>query len=200
MNVEIIEAKNLEAKDANGVSDPYCMLGIIPGDREIVYDDEHHSALAAVAAASTATHVIHHSALSKTLTTPNFNKGQLKAANNLALDSGQFSQQQLLQQHQSIAQQHSSSSTKTSLIKRFSSFRKSEKAPPIIPEKTTGGGSNLSVHSSNNNIQSSSNNNTASSKPLRLGPIRGKLPAKVIKATDVKKGTLNPVWMEKFRL
>jgi len=28
--VEIKEAKNLEAKDANGFSDPYCMLGILP--------------------------------------------------------------------------------------------------------------------------------------------------------------------------
>ena len=31
--VEIKEAKNLEAKDANGFSDPYCMLGILPGNR-----------------------------------------------------------------------------------------------------------------------------------------------------------------------
>ncbi|KAI3378998.1 hypothetical protein SNEBB_008817 [Seison nebaliae] len=30
INVDIFEAKNLEAKDANGFSDPYCMLGIMP--------------------------------------------------------------------------------------------------------------------------------------------------------------------------
>ena len=36
--MEIIEAKNLEAKDANGFSDPYCMLGIIPGNRAKLFE------------------------------------------------------------------------------------------------------------------------------------------------------------------
>ena len=30
LNVVVIEAKGLEAKDINGYSDPYCMLGICP--------------------------------------------------------------------------------------------------------------------------------------------------------------------------
>ena len=30
MNVIVIEAEGLEAKDINGYSDPYCMLGILP--------------------------------------------------------------------------------------------------------------------------------------------------------------------------
>ncbi|XP_070579273.1 BAI1-associated protein 3-like [Ptychodera flava] len=31
LNVTVIGAKDLDAKDANGYSDPYCMLGIMPG-------------------------------------------------------------------------------------------------------------------------------------------------------------------------
>ncbi|CAH8634632.1 unnamed protein product [Heterobilharzia americana] len=31
LNVSVIEAKNLEAKDLNGFSDPYCILGVIFG-------------------------------------------------------------------------------------------------------------------------------------------------------------------------
>ena len=32
LNVIVIEAEGLEAKDINGYSDPYCMLGIQPGE------------------------------------------------------------------------------------------------------------------------------------------------------------------------
>ncbi|XP_065318308.1 BAI1-associated protein 3-like [Gordionus sp. m RMFG-2023] len=34
LNIDLIEARDLESKDVNGYSDPYCMLGIIPGDRK----------------------------------------------------------------------------------------------------------------------------------------------------------------------
>ena len=32
LNVFVVEADRLEAKDSNGYSDPYCMLGIRPGE------------------------------------------------------------------------------------------------------------------------------------------------------------------------
>ncbi|XP_068717844.1 BAI1-associated protein 3-like [Montipora capricornis] len=35
MKVEVIEARNLEAKDANGLSDPYCMLGLMRSDHVV---------------------------------------------------------------------------------------------------------------------------------------------------------------------
>jgi hypothetical protein len=36
--------------------------------------------------------------------------------------------------------------------------------------------------------------------PQNQSSLRDKLPAKYIQTTDVKKATLNPTWMEKFRL
>jgi hypothetical protein len=82
-------------------------------------------------------------------------------------------------------------SHKSSIIKRFSSFRKTDK----------GKASSVSAQSSTNLLPANPsqivNNNTYLNK---LGVIRDNLPAKYIKTTDVKKATLNPVWMEKFSL
>jgi len=68
---------------------------------------------------------------------------------------------------------------KLGFIKRLKSFRKS------------------TVRRSQGREKSSSN---AGSSPQNQSSLRDKLPAKYIQTTDVKKATLNPVWMEKFRL
>ena len=55
LNVIIIEAKDLEAKDSDGFSDPYCMLGIKPGQQGIQASSQNQH-LTASRAASTPQH------------------------------------------------------------------------------------------------------------------------------------------------
>lgn len=71
------------------------------------------------------------------------------------------------------------SDSKLGFMKRLKSFRKSTVRRSQGREKT---------HS----IIASNSANAAS--------LRDKLPAKYIQTTDVKRATLNPIWMEKFRL
>lgn len=82
-------------------------------------------------------------------------------------------------QKQESSKQDEVNSHKSSFIKRFSSFRKSDKT--------------VKQTSSGNLVQNSN------MTPLKENS-RDKMPAKFIKVTDVKKATLNPVWMEKFQL
>lgn len=84
-----------------------------------------------------------------------------------------------LSQKQESSKQDEVNSHKPSFIKRFSSFRKSDKT--------------IKQASSGNLVQNSA------MAPLKEN-FRDKMPAKFIKVTDVKKATLNPVWMEKFQL
>ncbi|UJR07768.1 hypothetical protein I4U23_012051 [Adineta vaga] len=124
LNIEIVEAKDLEAKDANGFSDPYCMLGIVPE--------------------------IHHFSLSR----------QTSGAGGASSD------------------EENSSDSKLGFMKRLKSFRKS------TIRRSQGREKNVST--------------TSSGSPASSG-LRDKLPVKYIQTTDVKKATLNPIWMEKFR-
>ncbi len=68
--------------------------------------------------------------------------------------------------------------SKLGFMKRLKSFRKSTVRRSQGREK---------ILSTSSNTQNNSS-------------LRDKLPAKYIQTTDVKKATLNPVWMEKFRL
>ena len=69
--------------------------------------------------------------------------------------------------------------SKLGFMKRLKSFRKS------TIRRSQGREKNVSASGSSSQNYSS---------------LRDKLPAKYIQTTDVKKATLNPIWMEKFRL
>ncbi len=180
LNVEVIEARGLEAKDANGFSDPYCMLGIIPGSREIIFENSNNNNnYNNYQENDDKILPFQHSSLCKTPTAPNF--GLKQENNNLMSNSlSQSHPEQHQHAQQSISQQHHH---KSSLIKRFSSFRRSEKTNSLTDKN-----------------RSNSNKEKEAVKVSKTGVIRGKLPAKCIKTTDVKRETLNPVWMEKFKL
>ena len=74
---------------------------------------------------------------------------------------------------------HSPNENKLGFMKRLKSFRKSTLRRSQARDKPV--------------------SNTGTS-PQNNSSLRDKLPAKYIQTTDVKKATLNPVWMEKFRL
>jgi len=77
------------------------------------------------------------------------------------------------------ASANSSNDNKLGFMKRLKSFRKSTIRRAQGREKTS---------------------STICSSPQSNSSLRDKLPVKYIQTTDVKKATLNPIWMEKFRL
>lgn len=171
-----MEANNLEAKDANGFSDPYCMLGIVPGNR------------------AKSTNLSESDIFVSNFSNSNNNNNNLNKMQTVQ----NFNLNQNAPQQQPIHLQHSSH--KSSIIKRFSSFRRTEKpiaSPASSFASNTIGNAKESITRETNNLNKSKSVNSNS----KLNPaIRDKLPAKYIQTTDVKKATLNPVWMQKFKL
>lgn len=246
LNVEVIEARGLEAKDANGFSDPYCMLGIIPGNRAHTLLDtlnnlnlnsnssnnannnnnnqSSQNALNEIGGgSSTAVWYDNESASSGSNTTSTTSAGAPPASPTPQSGGiGNFNRTQTVSylnpgRHSTKASESSSSSKSTSLIKRFSSFRKSadkygqqqqqvqlnqqqqqlnQSGQSLLVQQQHGGSSHLTGEKDNT---SRSNRLFASHKIVKALK-DGKLPAKYIKTTDVKKATLSPIWNERFRL
>ncbi|XP_051165972.1 BAI1-associated protein 3 isoform X1 [Leptopilina boulardi] len=130
LNVLVVEAEGLEAKDANGYSDPYCMLGIQPGNSSSLPSPQ----------TNLPGHSPHTAPPSPRQTTRALSDGGCEIEN---------SHHEKLRKHSSF---------------RIASFKRKEQP----------------------------------SRREHRESISGEVPAKYIRATSVKHGTLNPRWEEKF--
>lgn len=137
-----MEAKHLEAKDANGFSDPYCMLGIIPGQRNTTIEERINEDDEDCAGHLQQSNYNRLPSNRSIASNNNFNLNKMSTSPNFNLKGGKPPDQQAIQQQQH-SPTHSTSSTcssqspisasaqsssKSSFIKRLSSFRRSEKS------------------------------------------------------------------------
>ncbi|CAH8875233.1 unnamed protein product [Trichobilharzia szidati] len=156
LNVSVIEAKNLEAKDLNGFSDPYCILGIVFGR----YFGQNEKSTVSDASVNSST----------TMTGQN-DTDNIHASSSIPVSG-----------RKGIDNSHMTLSR--SSFRRFGrSFRK----------HTNMSDKGQNVHSDLQKISGSNWSKSVANK-------EGNVPIGVMKSTQVKEQTLNPVWNETFRL
>jgi len=157
VSVEVMEARNLEAKDANGFSDPYCMLGIIPGQRNTKVEEQINEYDEDCVVHLQQSNYNRFPSNKFIVSNNNFNLNKMATSPNFNLKGGKSTDQQATQQqHNSPTHatrgtcssqspiSSAQSSSKSSFIKRFSSFRRSEKSGSVshassTPTSTSGG-------------------------------------------------------------
>ncbi|XP_064115164.1 BAI1-associated protein 3-like [Macrobrachium nipponense] len=181
LNLVVVEAENLEAKDPNGFSDPYCMLGIqpavqsggIPGSPRDIYT------LAQGSPPPDSPRVRAQVSLGSRSSVETESENDLERSSSCESPKG-FSKESL-RKHHSMARLNLDC-LKTPDAKLDSPREKLKKRP---------------------SFRLSFKRKPAESKKERMehrDSLSNAIPAKIIRATSVKPHTLNPRWSEKFRL
>ncbi|TRY68734.1 hypothetical protein TCAL_10740 [Tigriopus californicus] len=198
LNVVVIEAKDLEAKDSDGFSDPYCMLGIRPGVKHLTAA---RTSSSPQYSPKMSRHEVRRSSadyqpdgLSSPLLGSN---GRRSPANNSGSNSPGGRDPVNVEVNgenkdevSALPEAFHSRLDKPRRSFRLS-FRRRESSKKKKSESNTGtNGGDATTNPSSNTLGA----NLVTNSP------GGLLPAKFIKATTVKSNTLSPHWNERFRL
>ncbi|XP_069995655.1 BAI1-associated protein 3 isoform X6 [Penaeus vannamei] len=180
LNLVVVEAENLEAKDPNGFSDPYCMLGIqpamqqgLPGSPRDVYG------IAQGSPPPDSPRVRQQVSLSSRSSCETEGENDLERSG--SCESPKPFSKESLRKHHSMARLNldclktpdARLDSPREKLKKRPSFRLSFKRKPAEPKKE---------------------------RVEHRDSLSNAIPAKIIRATSVKPHTLNPRWSEKFRL
>ncbi|TNN11454.1 BAI1-associated protein, partial [Schistosoma japonicum] len=159
LNVSVIEAKNLEAKDLNGFSDPYCILGVIYG--RYVGQNE------------------------KSMIQDSFMKTATSVSGQNDLESVQPS---TLVPIQNASGKKALENNRVTFSR--SSFRRLNQS---FKKRTNQNDKLQTSHNESFKVSATSSSKSTVNK-------EGHVPVGLLKSTQVKEQTLNPVWNETFRL